>query len=1071
MITVAGQSFKVYYWDVSFLKDFIGGFLGGVDSGVNPHLLPRNKLAWMVNGTVRGGYCSPRPKFPAYNFTDGGALVIGGSNTCANFVQNGVFQGATEKSYHPNKSSILPGPTFFALISGRLFGFTPDYIVSSVGVYSPSPGSIALKEFTPIISAGVPDLNSITATQAWLGQAENYLIIQDGSTPNPLVFDGNNSFRSLSLQTQIAVFNTASTNVAPSVGSTLTVSSANFSTAPTTTTPQPLSVYSGATGAFIGQMSIGFPPAGFYDALLNTTGAHTFTIGDAVYLQSYATIYSNQTLAINASYPFAYANNLTVGTSDANNANTTAGFVAGSLTALVTVQQYKSQSGAPFGSPMVPGATTQVTSSQITPSMISSGSFNIILPSDPYGSNSKITAITLQYQTSVQSVNATYTPIGVIASTTSSGSPYGVTFTNSQPYPSTSPSGATVFVGSNSSSPGSNFQCTISSAPAPGSVASYILTNQSVVSGTSLSNCVLQTLVGIPCGKQWAYCQGRIWTTLPSGTQFVAGDIVGGSSGTAANNFLDAILYTMQNTLLSNGGTFSLPGNYGSIRAMVVAPTMNVALGQGPLQVMTAQCIFSVNAPADITTWASLTTPIVTVSLIGAGALGQWSSIPVNGDILFRAPDGIRSMTIASLDFYKWNNTPCSHEVGRAIDGDQENLLDFCSAVQFDNRIIFGCSPVSGANGTTFQNAVVINLDSVSNLQSKSPSVWDGVWQSVNALQLMTGVFHNTARCFMFTSNGTSIGLSEILSTTDGQDIAGTDDTLFQLESPVLFDPNEIKGEYDLLRLEDGEVYFQNLLGLVTFTVEFRPDYDPNWHLWYSWTVDNTGGNKPYATRMGLGCPIGSGGSTSGNQNRDGYDFQVRITISTGSAQFMGAAFKASKVPKSEFAMPIVNVPVPPAPPAPPLLKQMFAGFGAPTNQNPGAQAGIYFDAANQEFYLWLGTQWDGGITPTGATVIAAGCQAFAGSGAPTPATPTPANNAGSYFDYTNSAVYFWNPLGYWGDDVTANGGGAVASLGQDYFNGNGAPTTQKPADGAGMYYDLTTLTLYNWNTTNNTWI
>jgi len=193
--------------------------------------------------------------------------------------------------------------------------------------------------------------------------------------------------------------------------------------------------------------------------------------------------------------------------------------------------------------------------------MISSGSFNIILPSDPYGSNSKITAITLQYQTSVQSVNATYTPIGVIASTTSSGSPYGVTFTNSQPYPSTSPSGATVFVGSNSSSPGSNFQCTISSAPAPGSVASYILTNQSVVSGTSLSNCVLQTLVGIPCGKQWAYCQGRIWTTLPSGTQFVAGDIVGGSSGTAANNFLDAILYTMQNTLLSNGGTFSLPGN------------------------------------------------------------------------------------------------------------------------------------------------------------------------------------------------------------------------------------------------------------------------------------------------------------------------------------------------------------------------------------------------------------------------------------------------------------------------------------------------------------------------------
>ena len=87
-------------------------------------------------------------------------------------------------------------------------------------------------------------------------------------------------------------------------------------------------------------------------------------------------------------------------------------------------------------------------------------------------------------------------------------------------------------------------------------------------------------------------------------------------------------------------------------------------------------------------------------------------------------------------------------------------------------------------------------------------------------------------------------------------------------------------------------------------------------------------------------------------------------------------------------------------------------------------------------------------------------------------ATPTPANNAGTYFDYTNNALTFWNPAGYWGDDITAIGSGAVAtSLGSDYFSGSGVPTTQKPANNAGIYYDLNTLTVYNWNPVTQTWI
>jgi hypothetical protein len=1077
-----------------FLKDFLGNFLGGVDGGVDPHLLPKNKLAWAVNSTVRGGFIGPMPKIRSYNFSDGGILVIGGTDSVSHFVQNGVFQGATEKAYQPNKSSILPGPTFFALISGRLFGFTPDFSVSVAGAYVSSPGMIAVVEYTPLLSAGVPDLNSATAPQAWLGQAENYLIVQDGTTPNPLVFDGNNSFRSYSLQQAVGAFGAGIDKVVPVQGGVLSFSSTELvleaAWLALAIGNAPVAVYAGASGitavpasnlpayapgAYVGQMTLQQVAAGGnFSANLDPVlgGSQAVTAGDTVWMEVDNYPVSNLTTNIGGVYPVLYSANLTVNTADANSAQNSTGFVAGSLVAVATVAQWAAVPGSPYGSPLQPtGVTTQITSNSITPSMISAGSFTIPFGSDPYGSNSRITVITLQFQTKATTPTVTYTPIGILAANATLSGVTPVLFTAGAVYPPSSEQGATVFVGNNTANPAANLQCTITSYDASGTT--YYLINQTAIAGIALASCVLKTLIGIPCGKQWAYCQGRIWTSLPDGTKFVAGDAVGGSSGTAANNFLDAILYTMQNTLLSNGGTFTIPGNYGTIRAMVIPPTMNVALGQGPLQVFTQQCVFSVNAPPDMTTWASLTSPIVTISLLNAGALSQWSTIAVNDDVLFRAPDGIRSMTIASLDFHKWNNAPCSQEVEPAINGDTPSLLNFCSAVQFDGRVIFGTLPISGTNGAYFQNAVVINLDGVGNLQEKSPAVWEGEWTGLNTLQWMSGIFGNEVRCFSFMSDGTTIGLSELHRTADGQDIAGTISTTPQFESSALFNQKENSGDRILLRLEDGEVYVKDIIGLVNFKVEFRPDYDTQWHPWYSWLVDNGDGKTPYAPRMGLGNPIG-GASVSGTQYRDGYDFQVRVTMGgSGSCNFMGLAVKASVVSQTEFARPMVSAPIPAAIPVV-VLKQAFAGSGAPTTQNPGSgEAGIYFDALNEEFYLWLGTEWDTGIVPTGSIVFAAGRQAFAGSGAPTAATPTPANNAGTYFDYTNQALYFWNPAGYWGNDITATGSGVVAtSLGSDYLAVNGVPpATLKPANNAGLAYDTNTLTVYNWNPVTQTWI
>lgn len=1039
-------------------KDFVGNFLGGCDSGIDPHLLPKGKLAWLVNGTVRGGFASPRPKYVPQS--------LSGTTSILQAAASGLFQGAS--FYSPNPTSVLKSGTLFASISGRLFGFTPDNAAGCV-----------VQEFT----ATTP--NSPTGTQAWLGQAENYLIVQDGSTPNPMVFDGNSTFRSPSNQQTVGTFNSTTLTLIPAIGSTVQITTANDLTGPIPSQyfniPVSLfgSIPAGSPVEFLGLLSLTVIPVSTddYGANLISIPGTVVNAGDVIYNQIATYAQSPQSAPVTSSFPINFSSSIVISTADAFNAQNTAGFVLNSLTAALTVAEYKVQIGAPYGTPPAATGRTMVVNSQaITSSMVSAGSFQIPAGSDPYGSGSRVTAITLNYLTQSGVPSYSYSPIGTVAPysggssyTLAANTPKPVVLTGGASYPTTSAQNAVAFVGPNSSDPGSNSQIAISSFTPSGSV-SYFLTNETVDVSTNptFKGLQLRTLIGIPCGQAWAYSQGRIWTSLPDGYSFVAGDIVGGSSGTSANKFKDAILYTMSNTLLSNGGTFSTPGQNGEIRAMRPAPTLDVSLGQGPLQVFTTQSVFSCNAPADISTWADVTSPIVTESLIGSGALSQSSTILVNGDILFRSQDGIRSLTLSRLDFYKWANTPISREVGRIIDNDNPVLLDNSTACLFDNRILFGATPVQTANGVTYQSIVAINLDTVSNLQEKAPPVYDGVWDGLNILQLVTGVFGNRVRCFAFVSNGTSIGLTEIYTSAAGQSVPGSDSASYQLETKSLFNNSDDAGFPDRMRIQDGEVYVRDIIGLVTFQVDFRHDYDPIWRPWYAWSVDNTSGNTPYSNRMGLGEPIGSVNSTDELQNRDGFDFQFRVTVN-GSCKFMGMQVAVCASDDTEFAKPLTTA-ANPTPPPTVVLRGMFSGNGPPTIPRPGGSGGLYYDFAAGAFYNWDSTSgsWDG-IVPSGSTAISSGIQAFAGNGPPT--FQTPANASGTYYDAAAETLYFWNPLnGVW-DGTNVTGNGIIApTLGDDYLAGNGAPTNQVPADNAGTYYDRVNQTLYNWNPNTTTW-
>jgi hypothetical protein len=431
-----------------------------------------------------------------------------------------------------------------------------------------------------------------------------------------------------------------------------------------------------------------------------------------------------------------------------------------------------------------------------------------------------------------------------------------------------------------------------------------------ITAGTAL----LWTHLGteLPPGRMGVYGLGRNWIALPDGKQFVASDLVGGSSGTQSENFRDAVLEITENLYLAGGGNFTVPGSVGDIQAMKFTATLDVSLGQGPLQVFTPTDVFSCQAPVDRLTWQDVTNPILTQSLIGNGGLAQNGTVSVNGDTIFRSIDGIRSLILARRDFDTWGNVPISREVEPQLSKDSPDLLGWCSAVVFDNRMLMTCLPVLHIKGIYWRGLIPLNFDPISTLRGKAPSVYDGtLWTGLNVLQLFTGQFNKVNRTYALCLdliNEPTLELYELLpsSTTEIHD-DGTERITWLLESAVLFRENVNKRE--LLRLKDGEIWLDNIQGKVDVQVFYRPDSYPCWVPWHAFQVcenedatKTTDGKPGYRTRLGIGEPSGTPCESSNNRPlRTGFWFQLRIVV-TGHCEFKGARVKAVTEPQSSYA-------------------------------------------------------------------------------------------------------------------------------------------------------------------------
>jgi hypothetical protein len=402
----------------------------------------------------------------------------------------------------------------------------------------------------------------------------------------------------------------------------------------------------------------------------------------------------------------------------------------------------------------------------------------------------------------------------------------------------------------------------------------------------------------VPVGTAMAYGNGRIW--VADKNTFTAGDLAYSDPilGEAS------VLKFTENDFLAEGGSFVAPGD---VTGMSFFAGQDSATGQASLAVSTRDSIILWDAPIDRTTWKNLTHPIQRYGLMQFGALSHESICRVNGDLFFRAPDGIRSFVVGRRDFGGWGNTPQSQAVRWILDADAKHLLHRSSSILWQNRMLSTVQPQLSSKGVWHRGVAVLDFDPLSGMTEKTPPAWDGIWTGVRVLQLVDIVWRGRQRCFAFgiDSDG-DIALYEFQESGIADNKAVPIPWVIETRDMTFGSPDTLK------RLQALDIYLSDLIGNVYLEVQYRPEGWPCWKDWHSvhychsstWCLDGSENCQTIKTpraaavaRVSMPSPPETSDCARDIPYSRGTSFQFRIAV-TGHCSIRRIRAMASAEPE-----------------------------------------------------------------------------------------------------------------------------------------------------------------------------
>jgi hypothetical protein len=419
----------------------------------------------------------------------------------------------------------------------------------------------------------------------------------------------------------------------------------------------------------------------------------------------------------------------------------------------------------------------------------------------------------------------------------------------------------------------------------------YLVAQDGITAPVIYDGATFYSSTTVPVGTLMAYGNGRLFVKV--NTRIVrAGDLLG-TTPTAPLTFTET-------DYLAEGGDFGPPSFVGDITAMNFIPTQDTATGQGPLLMMDPGGMVSANVRLDRTTWQ--TSQFQVVTLINNGALGDNSCIIMNGDLWYRAFDGWRSYRSARGQAGIWQQTALSNEVDHRIKDESKELLNYSSAIVYDNRLITTLMPQQGPHGIYHLGMLVLNFFPISSI-AVTPNLgigvymqaypaWNDMWTGIYPYQLLQGGVNGADRAFALVNESNHLQLFE-LSSNDPFDNFGSQDQ--PIQSSVETRAFTFGNDREEKRLYGGDVWFNNLKGDVQIKAFYRPDEYPNWYPWHEGLIrskyrSETGdeiGTFPlnyyqpnFEPRFQMPTPQPYDEKTTSRKANLGYSFQLRLDIS-----------------------------------------------------------------------------------------------------------------------------------------------------------------------------------------------
>jgi hypothetical protein len=404
----------------------------------------------------------------------------------------------------------------------------------------------------------------------------------------------------------------------------------------------------------------------------------------------------------------------------------------------------------------------------------------------------------------------------------------------------------------------------------------------------------------IPPATAMDYYQGRLWYAI--GRRFIAGDIVGGPSGSLPFQKRDSILNVTENPVASAGDFFTVPSNALNIRAMWHPAELDTTLGQGQLLIGTPRSIYRLTVPVTRDDWTKATannTPFQTVAQIRYGPVGERSIVLANGDTFYQTLEpGIRSLVYAVRYFHQWGNTPISRPENRVLAFNDRSLLRFSSGIEFDNRLLQTALPYQTPVGVAHRGLLPLDFDLLNEIVDTDAPAWEGMLEGIQILQMFEGDFGGLQRAFAVVVSDLNgqIEVWEMTNSDRFDKMVGNDGNRINwfIETPSYTwgDPFKLK------ELDTVELWIDKLLGTVNFKMQYRPDQHACWIDWHEWKecsaksceedLDSVSCSVGYPSQpfcedfkatMTLPKPHPSCIKTSGRPSTQGYQFQFRLNI------------------------------------------------------------------------------------------------------------------------------------------------------------------------------------------------